>query len=586
MSITNTDSTTQLAFSMSENPGVYAVLLGSGVSRSAGIPTGWEITLELIRRAGIAAGAGEQDDWHRWYVEQRDQQPNYSTLLEELASTPKERQAIIESFLKPSEDEREQGLKLPTRAHRAIADLVKTGHVRVIITTNFDRLMENALRDVGIEPTVVSSADGFAGAEPLTHTNCYILKLHGDFKDARILNTDFELSEYPLVFDGLLDRIFDEFGLIVAGWSGEWDRALRAAILRAPNRRYSSFWLTRGKLSERAQMLVSHRKANMAIAPDADTFFQTLYAKVSTITQFRQPNLSSVELTVSLAKRYLSKPEYRIQFDDLVANEVERATTHLAEMYNSDGDQSGEFRDWVLRYEAASEPLARLAGVVGRWGSLHEHHLMLEVIQTLLSKGYARRAGDRDWIELKRYPAALVFYGYGLGLTRAGRLSDLYALMEHPIANETSVRMPLIEELSPYYLEDLTGSQAWESLDSGTSRSIYDRFAEILAPSWSTSFAGVSDPTQLYERFELFCLLQLFKYREVNEELLIDAIQRNQFSRWIHGRLRTVRSARRRLSEEMSLQEFRAPLVTAGFGFASDAYLKMFFEALQRMTRF
>lgn len=102
--------------------------------------------------------------------------------MEELASTPKERQAIIESFLKPSEAEREQGLKLPTPAHRAIADLVKTGHVRVIITTNFDRLMENALRDMGIEPSVVSSADGFAGAEPLTHTSCYILKLHGDFQ--------------------------------------------------------------------------------------------------------------------------------------------------------------------------------------------------------------------------------------------------------------------------------------------------------------------------------------------------------------------------------------------------------------------
>lgn len=158
--------------------------------------------------------------------------------------------------------------------------------------------------------------------------------------------------------------------------------------------------------------------------------------------------------------------------------------------------------------------------------------------------------------------------------------------MEHPIANQTSVRIPLIEELSPYYLEDLTGSQAWESLDSGTSRSIYDRMAEILSPAWSTSFAGVSDPTQLYERFELFCLLQLFKYREVNEESLTDAIQKNQFRHWIHGRLGTVRAARRRLSEEMSLEEFRAPLITAGFGFASDAYLKMFFEALQRMTRF
>jgi hypothetical protein len=583
MSITNTDSTTQLAFSMFENPGVYAVLLGSGVSRSAGIPTGWEITLELVRRAGIAAGAGEQDDWHRWYVEQREQQPNYSTLLEELASTPKERQAIIESFLKPSEDEREQGLKLPTPAHRAIAELAKTGHVRVIITTNFDRLMENALRDVGIEPTVVSSADGFAGAEPLTHTDCYILKLHGDFKDARILNTDSELSEYPQVFDGLLDRIFDEFGLIVAGWSGEWDRALRAAILRAPNRRYSSYWLTRGKLSERAQELVFHRKANTVIAPDADTFFQALSSKVSTITQSRQPNPSSVGLTVSMAKRYLSKPEYRIQFDDLVATEVERAKTHLAEMYNSDGDGPGEFGDWVLRYEAASEPLVRLAGVVGRWGSQHEHHLMLEVIQTLLSKACARRVGHQAWIELKRYPAALVFYGYGLGLTKAGRLTDLYALMEHPIANRTNVRIPLTEELSPYHLEDLTGSRSWTSVDGSVSRSMYDRLAEILTPSWSTSFAGVADPTQLYERFELFCLLQLLKYRDIDEASLTDGIKANQFRRWIHGRLGMVSSARRRLSEEMAIAEFRAPLAEAGFGFGSDAYLEKFFEALQRV---
>jgi len=46
------DSTAQIAFSMFENKGVYAVLLGSGVSRSAGIPTGWEITMELVKRWG------------------------------------------------------------------------------------------------------------------------------------------------------------------------------------------------------------------------------------------------------------------------------------------------------------------------------------------------------------------------------------------------------------------------------------------------------------------------------------------------------------------------------------------------------
>ena len=44
------DPLTALAFSIYENNGVYCLLLGSGVSRSAEIPTGWEITLDLVRR--------------------------------------------------------------------------------------------------------------------------------------------------------------------------------------------------------------------------------------------------------------------------------------------------------------------------------------------------------------------------------------------------------------------------------------------------------------------------------------------------------------------------------------------------------
>ena len=46
-----------LAFSIEANRGVYAVLLGSGVSKAARIPTGWEITLDLVRK--LAALYGE-----------------------------------------------------------------------------------------------------------------------------------------------------------------------------------------------------------------------------------------------------------------------------------------------------------------------------------------------------------------------------------------------------------------------------------------------------------------------------------------------------------------------------------------------
>jgi hypothetical protein len=130
---------TQLAFSLLENKGVFAVLLGSGVSRAAQIPTGWEITLDLVRRVATAQGIAEQPDWAAWYREKTGWEPNYSTLLEELALSAEERRSILHSYIEPNEQDRLEKRKIPTEAHRSLADLVATGHIRLIITTNFDR---------------------------------------------------------------------------------------------------------------------------------------------------------------------------------------------------------------------------------------------------------------------------------------------------------------------------------------------------------------------------------------------------------------------------------------------------------------
>lgn len=47
---------TTLAFSMYSNKGSYALLLGSGISRSAHIPTGWEIESCLIEQLELLKG--------------------------------------------------------------------------------------------------------------------------------------------------------------------------------------------------------------------------------------------------------------------------------------------------------------------------------------------------------------------------------------------------------------------------------------------------------------------------------------------------------------------------------------------------
>jgi NAD-dependent SIR2 family protein deacetylase len=67
------------------------------------------------------------------------------------------------SYFEPNEDDRNRGVKTPTAAHKAIAKLVGAGYIRVIITTNFDRLMEKALEDIGVVPTVISTPDAVLG---------------------------------------------------------------------------------------------------------------------------------------------------------------------------------------------------------------------------------------------------------------------------------------------------------------------------------------------------------------------------------------------------------------------------------------
>lgn len=221
------DSLLKLALALHESPGVYALLIGSGISRAAGIPTGWDIVLDLVRKVAAVEGEDPNPNPVAWYQAKYGEAPNYTTLLGRLTSTPAERMNLLRSYFEPTDEEREQGLKIPTPAHRAIAQLVKNGQVRMILTTNFDRLMEAALDSEAVQPDVIATDDALRGALPHIHSRCVVVKLHGDYRDTRIRNTPAELERYSRAMNQFLDRALDEFGLMVCGWSGEWDTALR-----------------------------------------------------------------------------------------------------------------------------------------------------------------------------------------------------------------------------------------------------------------------------------------------------------------------------------------------------------------------
>ena len=229
-----------------------------------------------------------------------------------------------ESYFEANEQEREEGKKKPTAAHHAIAQLAAQGFIRVIITTNFDRLTESALREAGVEPTVLSSADHLKGALPLTHLQCCVFKVHGDYLDTRILNTSDELDEYPEEISRFLDRVFDEFGLVVCGWSATWDGALRDAIYRTPSRRFTTYWAVHREPSDEAKRLIENRSAEVIPIEDADSFFQKVQHKVEAIEEFRKPHPLSTEAAVASLKRFLPDPRHQIRLADFIDETVDR----------------------------------------------------------------------------------------------------------------------------------------------------------------------------------------------------------------------------------------------------------------------
>lgn len=516
------DAATKLAFSLFENRGVHAVLLGSGISRAAAIPTGWEITLDLVRRVGLVQGEPEHGDWVGWYAAKYGGEPNYSQLLENLADTAAERRAILDGYIEPLPEDRATGKKLPTRAHRAIARLVRAGYIKVILTTNFDRLMENALRDEGVEPVVVASVDALAGAVPLPHAGCYLVKLHGDYKDARILNTDAELAGYPPEYDRLLDRVLDEYGLIVCGWSGEWDHALRAAILRSPNRRYPLFWAAQGgRLRPRGQELLDHRRGVVIPIDDADSFMEGLQRSVETLVQTEAPDPAGVALAAASARRFVAKPEFRIQLEDLVRDQMAFVAAALDEQraHPPTGEyQKDVFGQYVEANERMTEALATVAGVLGRWGDDGSLELVLDVIRALYSKAHEVQAGYQPYLEIRAYPAVLVFSAYGLGLVRTGHWGMLQRFLTAELVRDHRGVRRTVDRLFAFAWE---GAQYFNHLPGNARHKTpsCDRILYTLS-TWSPAFMGVlPDITPCFARFEILASLA---YADLHEQAALE----------------------------------------------------------------
>ena len=309
---------------------------------------------------------------------------------------------------------------------------------------------------------------------------------------------------------------------------------------------------------------------------DADSFFSSLWQRVQTLEQTHRQNPLGVDLLVNSTKRYLSRPEYRIQLDELFAEETERLIEEIdTSVFTAQGGWDVEnYRNKIALYESATEPLVRMFGVLGRWGDGSELSLVLDVIRAIYMHADKVGGGLTVWLNIRSYPAVLIFTAYGLGLVRAQRWNVLHRSLSSMITRQHHDSQRIVEAL---FLGSWKGggNDIWRHLagledrKTALSNHLLDLFLD-----WSKSFVGIpSDFERLFEHFEILASIVHLE-STVSDEL--DRALADETGRvWVRmpvGRSGWHSSTREQVLKHIESDDIKKVLLEAAFAKGSDLF--------------
>lgn len=276
--------------------------LGAGASAGAGVPTAndliWEFKRAIYcseRRVSVASCQDLGNERVRATIQQYfDEQggaptagsaEEYAHYFEIAYPDPSDRRRRIDELVSAAR---------PTFGHRALAALLAMGRIRVLWTTNFDRVVEDATYEVFGTSTKLVTATPDTSHLALQAINegrwPLLVKLHGDFQSQRLKNTTEELRRQ----DALLRRALVEgcrrYGLVVVGYSGR-DASVMAALEEAISGGHGFpmgvYWFTRpgAPVSEQVTAFLSQARgaridANLVVAESFDELVGDVVAQL------------------------------------------------------------------------------------------------------------------------------------------------------------------------------------------------------------------------------------------------------------------------------------------------------------------
>jgi Tfp pilus assembly protein PilF len=289
--ITANEFAQRLSYDLGEQDKRYAFFLGSGCSVSSGIKTaGGLVTEEWLPRLHKIMTPVESDAliWGRDNFEYNSDDPAsiYGKLMKRVFLQKEEQQREIERICDN---------KFPAFGYAVLALLMErakaSGTFNVVLTTNFDDLVADALYlFTSIRPLVIHH-ESLANYIRPTRTRPLIVKLHGD-NHFSPYNTPEQTAVLPEITSKQVSTLLHDRGLIFLGYSGN-DQSIVRLLEALPEDAlpFGIYWCSSKEPSCKLSEWLYLRRAIWVETPDFDRFMLL----VRTATELKLPESTRFE---------------------------------------------------------------------------------------------------------------------------------------------------------------------------------------------------------------------------------------------------------------------------------------------------
>ena len=277
----------------------FCFILGAGASKQSGISTGGELARRWVKELRELYGDGEVEAWmKKEKIDPKNPSAHYPAIYEK-------------RFKLYDADgyyalEKEMSRAEPSCGYSVLAQVLAEGRHNIVITTNFDSLMEDAMFIYTDERPLVCGHEALAGFIRPTERRPLIAKIHRDILLAP-KNTPDETSALEKRWVKALSNILGSYTPIVIGYGGN-DGSLMGFLDQLDNIEGKMFWCYReadGLGNHRIKELIN-KHDGFAVAIEG---FDEMMVQLNGMLEYELLDKKIVSMAKDRADRYRKQIE-------------------------------------------------------------------------------------------------------------------------------------------------------------------------------------------------------------------------------------------------------------------------------------